>query len=282
MVIAKSLLGCFVISLPVIWLELSSGVSPRLAARADRTSVSLFDGSHRQIVDARFSPYAAVGKFKGTMTCTAAMILDPRIIVTAAHCIMERDGTIRESSFSFQPGYRPGNHNAKFDATVWAVGSRQSAEHETVRDAARDWAILVLDRASSGVKPFPLSRHPIGTLGLSELQIQLPAYSDDIGDAEALSVDPACAVRDLVWDTLIHNCTGGRGSSGAPLLVREEHGYAIIGIQSASIFEGDQSGRIVRFVGSQATGSWMFMNAALALSRQLNTEPVPAVNSGDY
>ncbi|MEH2611135.1 trypsin-like serine peptidase [Bradyrhizobium sp. AZCC 1693] len=282
MVIAKSLLGCFVISLPVIWLELSSGVTPQLAARADKASVSLFDGGHRQIVDARFSPYSAVGKFKGTMTCTAAMILDPRIIVTAAHCIMERDGTIRESSFSFQPGYRSANHNAKFDATVWAVGSRQSAEHETVRDAARDWAILVLDRAPLGVKPFALSRHPIGTLGLSELQLQLPAYSDDIGDAEALSVDPACAVRDLVWDTLIHNCTGGRGSSGAPLLVREERGYAIIGIQAASIFEGDQTGHIARFVGGQAIGSWMFMKAALASSRQLNAEPVPAVSSGDY
>jgi len=282
MVIAKSLLGCFVISLPVIWLELSSGVSPQLAARVDKTSASPFEGNHRQIVDARFSPYSAVGKFKGTMTCTAAMILDPRIIVTAAHCIMARDGTIRESSFSFQPGYRSGNHNAKFDARVWAFGSRQSAEHETVGDAARDWAILVLDRAPSGVKPFALSRHSMWTSGLSELQLQLPAYSDDIGDAEALSVDPACAVRDLVWDTLIHNCTAARGSSGAPLLVREEHGYAIIGIQAASIFEGDQSGHIARFVGGQATGSWMFMNAAQALSRQLNAESVTTVNSGDY
>jgi V8-like Glu-specific endopeptidase len=281
MVIAKSLLGCLVISLPVLWLELPSGVSLRLAARADKASVSLLDGSHRQIVDARISPYSAVGKFKGTMTCTAAMILDPRIIVTAAHCIMERDGTIRGSSFSFQPGYRSGNHSAKFDATVWAVGSRQSAEHETVGDAARDWAILVLDRAPSGIEPFALSRYPIGTSGLSELQLQLPAYSDNTGDAEALSVDPACAVRDLLWDTLIHNCTAGRGSSGAPLLVREEQSYAIIGIQAASVFEDDQSGHM-RFVGSQATGSWMFMNAALALSRQLNTEPVPAVNSGDY
>ncbi|MEH2534215.1 protease YdgD [Bradyrhizobium sp. AZCC 1588] len=282
MVTAQSLLGCLVILLPVMWLGLSSGVSLQFAAPADKTSVPLLDGSHRQIVDARLSPYSAVGKFKGTMTCTAAIVLDPRIIATAAHCIMERDGTIGRSSFSFQPGYRSGNDNAKFDATVWAVGSRQSVGHETVRDAARDWAILVLDRAPSGVKPFALSRHPIGTQGLSELQLQLPAYSDDTGDAEALSVDPACAVRDLAWDTLIHNCTGGRGSSGAPLLVREEHGYAIIGIQAASIFGGDQTGHITRFVGSQATGSWMFMNAALALSRQLNAEPVPAVNSGDY
>jgi hypothetical protein len=265
-----------------MWLELSSGVSLQLAAPTDKTSVSLSGISHREIVDTRFAPYSAVGKFKGTMTCTAAMILDPRIIVTAAHCIMERDGTIRRSNFSFQPGYQVGSNSAKFDAAIWAVGSRQSVGHETVRDAARDWAILVLDRAPSGVQPLVLSRHSIGTLELSGLQLQLPAYSDDVAGAEALSVDPACAVQELVWDTLIHNCTAGLGASGAPLLVREDYGYAIIGIQAASIFEGDQSGHIVRFVGSQAIGSWMFMKAAMALSRQLNTESVTTVNSGDY
>jgi V8-like Glu-specific endopeptidase len=265
-----------------MWLEMSSGVTLQLAAPADKTSVSLPDGGHRQIVDARFAPYSAVGKFKGTMTCTAAMILDPRIIVTAAHCIMQRDGTIRRSNFSFQPGYQLGSNSAKFDATVWAVGSRQSVGHETVRDAARDWAILVLDRAPSHVQPFVFSRSSIATLDLPGLPLELPAYTEDVANAEALSVDPACAVSHVVWETLIHNCIAGRGSSGAPLLLREEHGYAIIGIQAASIFEGDESGHVVKLVGSQAIGSWMFMKAALALSRQLNTEPVTTVNSGDY
>jgi protease YdgD len=282
MVIAQSLLGCFVILIPVMWLELSSGAGPQPAAPADKTSVSLSDGSHRQIVDARLAPYSAIGKFKGTMTCTAAMILNPRIIVTAAHCIMERDGTIRRSNFLFQPGYQVGSSSAKFAATVWAVGSRQSVGRETVRDAARDWAILVLDQAPLGVQPFALSLHSIAPSELAELKLQLAAYSDDIADAEVLSVDSACAVRNLVWDTLIHTCTAGHGSSGAPLLVREENGYAIIGIQAASIFEGDQSGHITRFVGNQAIGSWMFLEAALALSRQLNTESVTTVNSGDY
>jgi len=282
MVTVQSLLGCLVILIPVMWLELSSGAGPQPAAPADKALVSLSDGSHRQIVDARLAPYSAIGKFKGTMTCTAAMILNPRIIVTAAHCIMERDGTIRRSNFSFQPGYQTGSNSAKFAATVWAVGSKQSVGQETLRDAARDWAILVLDRTPASVQPFVLSRRSIGTLELSELQLRLPAYSDDVADAEALSVGPACAVREVAWDTLIHNCTAGQGSSGAPLLVREEHGYAIIGIQAASIFEGDQSGHIARFVGNQAIGSWMFTKAALALSRQLNSESVTTVNSGDY
>jgi hypothetical protein len=110
---------------------------------AGRQSIaSLSGGSHRQIVDARFAPYSAIGKFKGAMICTAAIVLDPRIIVTAAHCIMERDGTIGRSNFSFQPGYQVGSNSANFDAAIWVVGSRQSVGHETLRDAAKDWAIL--------------------------------------------------------------------------------------------------------------------------------------------
>ena len=65
-------------------------------------------------------------------------------------------------------------------------------------------------------------------------------------------------------------------------MVREEHGYAIIGIQAASIFEANQSGHIATFIGRQAIGSWMFMTSALALSRQLNAESVATVNSEDY
>jgi hypothetical protein len=74
----------------------------------------------------------------------------------------------------------------------------------------------------------------------------------------------------------------GRGSSGAPLLVRAERGYAVVGIHAASIFEGDQRGHIARFVGGQAIGSWVFAKAALALSRQLNTEPTRMVSSGEF
>jgi len=268
--------------LPVALTELPSVFGPQSLVRRDVTPRSVTENDHRRIVDARLSPYSAIGKFKGTMTCTAAIVLNPRIIITAGHCVTERDGTTRRSNLSFQRGYQTGTDLGSFQATVWAVGSQQSFTHESVRDASRDWAILILDRAPAGVHPFLLSHRSLRAVELLERQIVFPAYSNDIVNAEAVSVDPTCTVRDLVWDTLIHSCMARSGSSGAPLLLQDGSAYTIIGIHAASMFASDGAGRVGKFVGNQAIPSWTFSEAVLTLSRQLDGGPVQAVNSGDY
>src|SRR6266849_925788 len=182
------------------WAERPTGVSLQFMARSAEAPVEVTEVDHRRIVNARLSPYSAIGRFKGTMTCTAAIVLNPRIIITAGHCLTERDGTTRRSNLSFQLGYQTGTDLGRFQATVWAVGSRQSFTHESVQQASRDWAILVLDRAPTGVHPLLLNYHSLKALKLLERQILLPAYSNDIINAEVLSVDPACTVRDLFWD----------------------------------------------------------------------------------
>lgn len=277
-----AVLGGLVVLLPVTLSELPSSFSLHSVVHRDEALHSGTEVDHRRIVDARLSPYSAIGKFRGTMTCTAAIVLNPRIIVTAGHCVTERDGTTRRSNLSFQPGYQTGTDLGRFQATVWAIGSKQSFTHESVHEAARDWAILFLDRAPAGVHPFLLSHHSLKALELLERQILLPAYSNDVVGAEVLSVDPACTVRDLVWGALVHTCVTRPGSSGAPLLLRDGSGYAIIGIHTASIFASDEDGHVAKFVGNQAIASWMFSEAALTLSRQLDGAPAQTVSSGDY
>jgi protease YdgD len=227
------------------------------------------DADLRHIVDARLKPYAAVGKFEGAMGCTAAIVVDPRIIITAGHCITERDGSITKSHLWFRPGYQAGTKLGRFVATVWAVGSKQRFKRQSAHDAARDWVILVLDRAPKGVEPFILSHRSSDTLKASERQFFMPSYSNDIGDAELLSVDPACSIRDLAWDVLVHDCRGRFGSSGAPLLIQDRLQYALVGVHTGSMFASDDAGHVARFVGNRAIGSWMFAEPLLALSRQL-------------
>src|SRR5690606_27228015 len=125
----------------------------------------------RHVVDARLSPYSAVGRFRGTMLCTAAIVLHPRIIITAGHCITERDGTIRKSNLFFQPGFQAGTGLGLFKAKVWAAGSKQSFLQQSVHAASQDWAILVLDGIPSGVEPFLLSRHSFEALKSREQQV---------------------------------------------------------------------------------------------------------------
>lgn len=274
-------LGGLVVLLPVALADLPSGIRPQSVLGSGERSAEVTHVDHRRVVDARLSPYSAIGKFSGTMTCTAAVILDPRIIITAGHCIAERDGSTRRSNLSFRLGYQAGTDLGRFGATVWAVGAKQNFRHESIQEASNDWAILVLDRAPVGVHPLLLSHHSSASLSSLERQVLLPAYSNDIASAEVLSVDPDCAVRELIWDALVHSCMAQAGSSGAPLLMQDGSEYVVIGIHTASMFASD-NGHVARFVGNQAIGSWTFREAARALSRQLKPELVHDGDSADY
>ncbi|HJU12649.1 MAG TPA: trypsin-like serine protease [Candidatus Binataceae bacterium] len=279
---AFAALGGLVVLLPVALADLPFGDGSQSAFGRGEPPGEVTHVDHRRIVDARLSPYSAIGKFSGTMICTAAIVLNPRIIITAGHCITERDGTTRRSHLSFQLGYQSGTSLGRFEATVWAIGSKQEFAGESIKEASNDWAILLLDRAPMGVHPLLLSDNSLTNLQSLERQILLPAYSIDIANAEVLSVDPDCGVRDLIWDTLIHDCMAEPGSSGAPLLMREGPEYAVIGIHTASVFARDDNGHAAKFVGNQAIGSWMFSEAARRLSRQLKAELVHDADSADY
>ena len=257
-------------------------ISPQLLSRSSEAPVQGVNADGRHIVDARLPPYAAVGKFKGTMGCTAAIVLHPRIIVTAGHCITERDGSVKRSNLSFRLSYQAGSSLGDFRATVWMIGSRQSFTRQSVHDASQDWAILVLDRAPVGVRPFLVSLYSVANLKSLERQILMPSYSNDIGDAEVLSVDPACTVSDLVWDALVHNCRARYGSSGAPLLVRDGHWYAVVGIHTGSMFASDADGHVAKFIGNRAIGAWKFMEALVALSRRLDADTIHEAGSATY
>lgn len=275
-------LGALVVLLPVALADLPGDLGAQSAPWSSELPAAAPRMDHRHIVDARLWPYSAIGKFSGTMTCTAAVILDPRIIITAGHCVTERDGSARRSNLSFQLGYQMGTKLGRFVATVWAVGSKQNFRHESVREASNDWAILVLDRAPAAVRPLLLSNYSFASLKSLEQPILLPAYSNDTANAQLLSVDPDCTIRDLVWGALIHSCFVQPGSSGAPLLVREGPEYAVVGIHTASVFAVDERGHVAKFVGNQAIGSWTFQEAARALSRRLNTGSVQDADLADY
>ena len=285
MLAIRALVGRFAI-LPVVMLAVMTAtlsLGPRYSQLvAPEVAIKTTDAIARHVVDARVWPYAAVGKFKGTMSCTAAIVVHPRIILTAGHCVTEPDGSIRKSSLSFRLGYQAGNDLGGFEATLWAVGSQQSFKGQTMNEAAQDWALLVLDRPPEGVQPFFLNHESFGALKSHERQVLMPGYSSDIGGAEVLSVDLTCSIRDLVWDALIHDCTARSGSSGAPLLIRDGQRYAVVGIHTGSMFASDSNGRVAKFVGYRAIGSRMFTKPLQTLSRQLADETAPVRGLGTH
>ena len=128
-------------------------IGPQLVKRGTEAPSEASDADTRHIVDVRLSLYSAVGRFRGTMLCTAAIALHPRIIITAGHCITERDGTIRKSNLFFQPGFQAGPVLVSSKQRC-GPGSKQSFKRQSVHDASQDWAILVLDGIPKALSHF--------------------------------------------------------------------------------------------------------------------------------
>ena len=285
LIVALTALSSASIFAAVIGLYIAAAESPthsRIDLASQPRTVQFTGDDRRLIMDARHPPYSAIGKFRGSVTCTAAIVLHPRIVVTAGHCITMKDGTLKQSNLLFQPGYQSGIDLGHFEATLWAVGSKQSFGRQSVHDASQDWAILVLDRAPTGVRPFLLSRQSSEALKSLERQILMPSYSIDVADAERVSLDPACSILNTAWDVLVHDCRASSGSSGAPLLIRDGPRYSIVGIHTGSMFASDDEGHVGRFLGNRAITSGMFTEKLLALSRRLRSDDINDVASQAY
>jgi protease YdgD len=221
--------------------------------------------------DGRLPPHAAVGHFTGTMVCTAAIVLHPRIIITASHCLTERDGSLIRARGVFRPARPAGADVDRFEATLLAVGARQDLTAQSADEAANDWAILVLDRAPTGTRPLgvhSLTRDALGQLGA--LQLMMPSYSADEAGHVRLGIDPGCSVDRAAWGLLLHNCQAARGASGAPLLIQDQQWYAMVGIHSSSVWAVDPKTGSLKFAGHSAVGAWRFADVLRKLFEDLN------------
>lgn len=179
-------------------------------------------------------PWRALGRVQTELggRCTGALI-GPSAVLTAAHCLVApRSGNfVQPGSVHFLLGYDRGSSVAH--ARVAAF--RTAPDYTPGRGpAGADWAILTLDR-------------PIGTPGRTlrllreppppRTPVMLGGYQQD--RPEMLMADTGCRLIGLQRHaggerSLVHDCAGTRGASGAPLLARGPDGaWAIIGIQAA-------------------------------------------------
>jgi V8-like Glu-specific endopeptidase len=268
------------------WLVLTAApISPAAAeppadvqtgASIHRAADPVGGDDRRRVADAGEPLYSALGRLTGRMVCTAAVVLHPRIIVTAGHCVAGDSEISTEPGVSFQPGYHMGESLGRFRATLWALGAPQGAVFQSIHDAANDWAILRLDGAPEGIHPLLLSDGTAKSAKALGRAALLPAYSADIAKAKALSVDAGCSVKDVLDEMLIHDCSGTLGSSGAPLLIRHRQWFAMLGIHTGSIFGSDPDGNVTGLIGNSAVGVWTFAEALELLLQRLNAEDMAA------
>jgi protease YdgD len=192
-------------------------------------------------------PWTAVGNFliPGIGGYCSAVLVAPRIVLTANHCLYALDYNKRDAAGN------PGRQLMDATRFVFVAGVHDSAYADRVpveevitggwapgaEDPSRDWAIAILERpASSDIVPIAFKSYdPKAAMAAWNRKLMVAAYPGaSFTFNSVLRFSLNCSI--LQADTpalVVHDCASENGSSGAPILVEEQGELRIIGIHSS-------------------------------------------------
>lgn len=171
----------------------------------------------RVAVTAAEYPWSAIGRVNNGMGghCSGVLV-GPRLVVTAAHCLWNKKTRqpMPAQSLRFVAGYDRGNYLdfAVVERMVVAPGWKFGIAYGPDQ-VGHDWAVLVLDKRLGdhvgwvALGAAPSEGQAVVTVGYGQDKAHVPTAH--IG----------CTVTGRVGATLTHDCDAVHGDSGAPVLV---------------------------------------------------------------
>ena len=187
----------------------------------------------RVVVDPDAAPWDVVARVQSNIgtRCTGVLVA-PAEVLTAAHCLYNprTRAMLEPVSLHLLFGYQRDRYRWHRLVARYETGPGFDGRERRVQ--AADWALLYL-RGGVPVKPAPLYAGGIR----AGLAVMLAGYNQD--RAQLLLADLAChvlAVATLPGGSrlLAHDCAATLGTSGAPLLARQEGHWAVVGINIAA------------------------------------------------
>lgn len=177
--------------------------------------------------------WEAVGRLNigGTGFCTGALI-SPSLVLTAAHCLYDRDSKQRidHGEVQFLAGWRNGRAGAYRDVRRAVVHPDYVFDGDVSSERVRnDLALLELQRPirNTTIRPFQTSSRPragetVGVVSYAKHRAEAPALQE------------VCKVLAQQDGVLVTDCNVDFGSSGAPIFSFAESGEAqIVSVVSA-------------------------------------------------
>ncbi len=197
-----------------------------IAAQAQGTELVTLD--NRQDSEG----WEAVGRLdiRGKGFCTAALIRD-RLILTAAHCLYDVDGTLLDSDrFAFQAGLRDGQAQAT-RSIVRAISHPEydhTGEATRAAEVAIDIAVLELDQPirNTRMRPYLIAQRPI-----RGDKVGVVSYGR--GREDAASLQEVCEVLGRQTGVVVMTCDVEYGSSGSPVFIVRDGQTRIASVVSA-------------------------------------------------
>ena len=174
----------------------------------------------------------AVGRLdiSGKGFCTAALIRD-NLILTAAHCLFDTDGTrISPDRFVFRAGFRGGRAEALRDIrrTIPHPDYDFSDGTTNPKAVAVDIGLLELARPirSTRIRPYEETAFPI-----TGDSVRVISYGR--GREDAPSLQDVCAVLGRQTGVVVMTCEVAYGSSGSPVFMEVRGQQRIVSVVSA-------------------------------------------------
>jgi len=160
----------------------------------------------------------AVGRLdiRGKGFCTAALIRE-RLILTAAHCLYDTDGTrIDPGRFEFRAGLRDGRAEAErsISRTIPHPAYSFKEDATAAPAVALDIAVLELDHPirMTRVRPYQIAPRP-----LAGDEVRVVSYGR--GRSDAPSMQESCRVIGHDLGVIVMTCDVEYGSSGSPVFM---------------------------------------------------------------
>ncbi|OFZ17242.1 MAG: hypothetical protein A2X86_01975 [Bdellovibrionales bacterium GWA2_49_15] len=179
---------------------------------------------NRQPMTSTQYPWTAIGLLAigNTGVCTATLV-GPRLILTAAHCLVDaRTKRLQQdiTNVVFYPNYMGGKarHGAKV-VRSW-VGT-----FDAQNERWSDWAVAELEAPLGKIYGFvPVVSYTGVFLNFAPSKVTLAGYSTDFLSGQTAGVDVDCQLRaqlkvDDARKVVTHDCDMRPGASGGPILM---------------------------------------------------------------
>ncbi len=203
---------------------------------------SVFGSSDARVnADSKVYPWTAVGRFNkaGRGHCTATVVA-PWIIVTAAHCLINRatGGYMPPEDLHFVAGWDRGEYLFHSVAKEIHPAPRHDPNRAaTLHAVVYDWALIILEQ-----DPSPITGVIRPTLYNEDVFLQLhkartvftqAGYSGDRG--QVLTAHPDCKMWGFTKGLMIaeHGCQAVPGDSGSPIIFSDGKEYRLAAVHSS-------------------------------------------------
>ncbi len=194
-----------------------------------------FGHDDRQLVDVNVMPWRAVGLLTLEDGQCTAVLIGPRLLATAAHCMQGENGQ-PSKAVSFRAGAR-GDGELGQASIVSSVVAPDYSDQSSPPGGGNgdDWALLTLDRDLGSelgyVRPYVLSKDDQAVVRHGRFMVSQAGYSWDTGRYLSGHVD--CQVLMAYRDgSFIHTCDTTRGDSGSPIMTLVDGEWRLIAVDS--------------------------------------------------